>query len=401
MKFKYTARTKTGEMQAGFVEAFNREAAVNILNSHNLYLLNIESEEPKIGSQFFAFLKRVRRKDVTIFTRQFATLLEAEIPLTDALKTLYVQTPNAALKETIFEVSSDIDAGLSLSQALERHAGVFSDFYINLIRSAEVTGRVQESLVFLADYLEKDYILISKVRNAMIYPAFIGVIFIVVIIVLLTVVFPQLKPIFEESGTEIPFLTKILLNSGDFFLHNWLIVTLVLGGAIFGLVSYMRTKEGKAAFNELLLRTPFLGKLFVKVYVARFTQSAQILIKGGIPVVQAMEISGQTADSLVYRDALHEVAEAVKRGELLSRALSVRSDLFPPLVSQMAAVGENTGRLDQMMDRIATFYTREVDSLVSNLVELIQPAIMVVIGLMVGLLFAAVLIPIYNLSQGF
>ena len=402
MKFKYSARTKTGEMQAGFIEAINKESAFNTLSGHNLFILSLEAEAKKGGlDEIFSFLNRVKKKDLVIFTRQFATLLEAEIPLSDALKTLYAQTKNAKLKETIFEISSDIDAGLSLSQALERHGKVFSEFYINLIRSAEVTGRVQESMIFLADYLEKDMALMGRIRNALIYPAFVILLFIAVVGILLVVVFPQLKPIFEDTGVELPFVTKILLGSGDFLISWWWAIAAILGVGGLALIDYLRTEEGKIVLDNTLIKMPLLGPLFQKLYVARFAQSAQVLIKGGIPVAQAIEISGHTVDSAVYREALKSVADGVRRGELLSQAIASNTEVFPPLLSQMTAVGESTGRLDDMLDRIAVFYSREVDSTVGNLVELIQPAVMVAIGVMVGVLFAAVLLPIYDLAQGF
>jgi len=402
MKFKYSARTKTGEMQAGFIEAINKESAFNTLSGHNLFILSLEAEAKKGGlDEIFSFLNRVKKKDLVIFTRQFATLLEAEIPLSDALKTLYAQTKNAKLKETIFEISSDIDAGLSLSQALERHGKVFSEFYINLIRSAEVTGRVQESMIFLADYLEKDMALMGRIRNALIYPAFVILLFIAVVGILLVVVFPQLKPIFEDTGVELPFVTKILLGSGDFLISWWWAIAAILGVGGLALIDYLRTEEGKIVLDNTLIKMPLLGPLIQKLYVARFAQSAQVLIKGGIPVAQAIEISGHTVDSAVYREALKSVADGVRRGELLSQAIASNTEVFPPLLSQMTAVGESTGRLDDMLDRIAVFYSREVDSTVGNLVELIQPAVMVAIGVMVGVLFAAVLLPIYDLAQGF
>ena len=402
MKFKYSARTKMGEMQAGFVEAINKESAFNTLSGHDLFILSLEAEAKKGGlGEIFSFLNRVKKKDLVIFTRQFATLLEAEIPLSDSLKTLYAQTKNAKLKETIFEISSDIDAGLSLSQALERHGKVFSEFYINLIRSAEVTGRVQESMIFLADYLEKDMALMGRIRNALIYPAFVILLFIAVVGILLVVVFPQLKPIFEDTGVELPFVTKILLGSGDFLLSWWWAIAAILGVGGLALIDYLRTEEGKIVLDNTLIKMPLLGPLFQKLYVARFAQSAQVLIKGGIPVAQAIEISGHTVDSAVYREALKGVADGVRRGELLSQAIAGNTEVFPPLLSQMTAVGESTGRLDDMLDRIAIFYSREVDSTVGNLVELIQPAVMVAIGVMVGVLFAAVLLPIYDLAQGF
>lgn len=401
MKFRYSARTKGGDLQVGTVEAVNREAAFNILISHDLFILSLEAEQPSPFARFLKFFQRVRPKDLMIFTRQFATMLEAKIPLGDALKALYAQTKNTVLKETIFEISSDTDAGLSLSQAFERHANIFSEFFINLLRSAEVVGKVEEAMSFLADYLEQDINLRHKVRNALIYPGFILGLFVVVIVILLVFVFPQLKPVFEEAGIELPLLTRILLGSGEFLLNWWWAIGLIAGVAIAMAIDYFRSREGKIVKDQLLVGIPFLGNLFKQMYVARFAEAANILIRGGIPIAQAIEISGHTIGNAVYREALHQAAEAIRRGELLSQTLSANTLYFAPLVSQMIAVGEQTGKLDEMLARVAAFYTREVDAIVGNLVELIQPVIMVVIGVMVGLLFASVLLPIYNLAQGF
>ena len=305
------------------------------------------------------------------------------------------------LKEAVYELYSDIDSGLSFSQALERQRGIFSEFYINMVKSAEVTGRVDEVMGFLADYLEKEAHLLSKVKNALIYPATVIVLFIGVVVLMLTVVLPQVQPIFEEANIELPVFTKIMLATGAFLNNWWFVVILALLASIIVLVNYGRSTEGKAMFDDLSIRIPVLGNLFRKIYVARFSESFGVLIKGGVPVVQAIEISGNTIDNYAYQEVLHGVAEAVKRGELLSRALEKEERFFPPLVSQMISIGESTGKLDDLLGRISTFYSRQVDDLVSSLVELIQPALILGIGVLAGLLFASILMPLYNLVNTF
>lgn len=402
MKFRYSARTKSGEMQVGFVEGITKEAALDNLHGHDLYVLSIE---PLAQDSWYAplttFFRRVRRTDLMVFTRQFSTMLEAAIPLGDALKALYRQTRNEALRDAIFEISGDIDSGLSLSQALERHGQIFSEFYTNLVKSAEVTGRVQETVQFLADYLEKENALASKIRNALIYPVFVIVLFVIAAGVLMGVVFPQIEPIFLDAGVELPLITRIFLGVGHFIANWWLALIVIFGVFAAFLVEYIRSDEGRVVSDEIILSLPVLGSMLQQAYVARFGEAMSVLIKGGIPIAQAIETAGHTVGSMAYRDALHEVAEQIRRGELLSRALETQERYFPPLAAQMVAVGENTGRLDDMLSRVAQFYTREVDSLVSNLVELIQPALMVVIGGLVGLLFASILLPIYTLVQVF
>ena len=389
-------------MQVGNVEAANRNAAFNILNSHDLYILSLdEIRVDRFLGSFLNLFNRVRKVDVMVFTRQFATMLEAKIAINDALKNLQTQTKNHYLKEAIYEIAEDIDAGLSLSQALERQNHIFSEFYVNLIQSAEVTGRVEEVMGFLADFLEKEIGLVGRVRNALIYPIFVLVLFLIVAGILVAFVFPQLAPIFEETSVEIPVMTRLLLNTGEFIAHWWVAILVVLIGLGAAMLQYFQSKEGKEIADQIGLRLPLIGPLFKKVYVARFSESISVLIKGGIPIAQAIEISGHAIGSSIYRESLHEIADQVRSGELLSASISKNETYFPPLVSQMVSIGEKTGKLEEMFDRISKFYTREIDAAVGNLVELIQPALMVILGVMVGVLFAAILIPIYNLAQAF
>lgn len=401
MKFNYKARTKDGELQIGNVEAGNKDAALNILLSHGLFVLSIEPVVEHLWyDRILNFFKRVKHNDVMIFTRQFATLLSSQVPLADSLSNLYKQTTNAVLKETIVEISKDIDSGFALSQALGRHPTVFSEFYINMVKSAEATGRLSEVLNFLADSLEKQAALLAKVKNALFYPAFVIVLFFGVVIVMVTFVMPQILPIFKESNIELPALTKFLVAMGNFIVGWWWAALIVLAVFFLMLIDYFQTKEGKAVLNDLMLRMPVVGVLFQKLYISRFAESMRVLIKGGLTIPQSIEISSRTIGNVVYQDALHEVAQQIRKGNLLSKTLASVPE-FPPLVSQLVAVGESTGRLEELLDKINSFYTREVEDMVNNLVTLIQPALMVVIGVMVAGLFASILLPLYNLARTF
>lgn len=402
MKYQYSARTKSGELQVGYVESGSREAAFQMLTGHDLFVLSIETERAAtVLTRVADYFRRVKLLDIAIFTRQFATMLEAEIPLGDTLKSLYRQTKNQILRETIFEISSDIDAGLSLSQALGKHGAIFNNFYVNLVRSAEVTGRVEEVMGFLADYLEKEHALRSKVKNALVYPAFVVGLFFVVAGILIGVVFPQIGPIFEESGVQLPLPTRILIGAGEFIADWWFAVLVVAAILLFTLIDYARSREGRIVVDQISVKLPVVGQLVVKTYVARFAEAVNVLIRGGIPIAQAIEVSADTIGSDVYKEALKEAAAGIRRGELMSSALQQNETYFPPIVSQMIAVGEATGKIDDMLKRLAAFYTREVDDLVANLVELIQPALMVVVGVLTGLLFASLLLPLYSLVRAF
>ena len=402
MKFKYKARTKTGELQVGFVEGASGSIATATLQGHGLFVLSVEvAEGKKWYDRFVGYFEQVKPKDMMIFSRQFATMLGAKVALNDSLKTIQAQTTNPTLKEIVGEVSRDVDGGLSLSQAMERHPQAFSGFYVNMIRSAEVTGRVEEATGYLAEHIEKQATLIAKVKGALIYPVVMVVLFVIVAGIIATVVLPQIGPIFDEAGVDVPFFTRIMIQSGEFLSSWWWMVVLGFGFVVFVIYDYFKTEEGRVVIDELVLRTPGFSKLLKQLHVARFAESLSVLLRGAIPIAQAVEITGDAIGSPAYGDILNSTADDIRRGELLSQSLAKHQEFFPPFVSQMAAVGEKTGRLEELMGRVADFYTREVDTMVGNLVELVQPVLMVVIGVMVGGLFASILVPIYNLVQSF
>jgi len=401
MKFNYKARTKEGELQVGTIESANREAAANVLLGHGLFVLSIEeirTDSP--WRRITDFFERTGASDLMIFTRQFATLLASQVPLGDSLRNLYAQVTKPVLKQVIAEIGTDVQSGFSLSQALSRHPGVFSDFYVNMVKSAEVTGRLSEVLEFLADYLEKQSLLVGKVRSALIYPAFVIGLFIAVVVVMVTMVLPQITPIFAEANVELPILTRILIGVGTVLTDWWIAVIVALAVLAFVVVDYIQSPEGKVVLNEISLRVPILGTLFQHLYIARFAESARVLIQGGLTIPQAVEISSHTIGNAVYRDILHDTAQRIRKGELLSQALK-GNNYFPPLVSQLIAVGESTGRLESLLGKISSYYQRQVEDKVGNLTELIQPALLVVVGGLVGVLFASILLPMYSLTQTF
>ena len=401
MKYTYKARTKDGELQVGNVEASSRDVALNILLGHGLFVLSIdEKKSGGWGERITGYFKRVKTNTLMVFTRQFATLLASQVSLSDSLTNLYKQTTSPMLKEVIYEIATDVDAGFSLSQAMQKHPQVFGEFYINMVRSAEVTGRLGEVMNFLAEYLEKQSLLKSKIKNALTYPVFVIFLFFVVIMIMVTFVFPQIMPIFEDANVELPIFTKIILASGMFMKDWWWIVLIVLGVFVFLLVDYFKSKEGKVVFDELSLRIPVVGGLFQKMYIARFAESTRVLVKGGLTIPQAIEISSRTIGNRVYEDALQRAAEQVRKGKLLSVILN-EADEFPPLVGQLVSIGEQTGRLEDLLEKVNDFYEREIDDVVSNLVSLIQPALMLVVGGLIGILFAAILLPMYSLTQTF
>ena len=369
MKYKYQAKNKEGETQVGYVDAGNRDTAISVLSSHGLFILKIEeSEKPGFLDRFSVYFSGIKRQDMVVFSRQFATLLQARLPLKNTLSTLFEQTTNPSLKNSIAMISQDIDAGLALSQAMERQPDIFSGFFVSMIRSAEVTGNLDQVAEFLADYNEREANLISKARSAMIYPLVIMVLFVVVAIIMMTVVFPQIRPIFEQSGAELPLLSKIFLNSGQIMSDWWFVFALGLVILVVMGAEYFQSPEGKTFIGDMKIKAPIIKKVYIPITITRFANASSMLLQGGIPVAQAMEIVGETIDNALYREVLHEISNDIRQGISLSQALSQRPEYFPSLVSQMVAVGETSGQLNQMFRKISDFYTREADTMVGNLV---------------------------------
>ena len=400
MKFKYQAKTKEGATQVGFVEATDRDSASTILASHDLFVLSIAATQPPtILDNLAGFFSRVQSKDLVVFTRQLSTLLEARLPLNNALKILYEQTTSKTLKEAISRVTDDIDAGITFSEAMGRQGKVFPDYYIEMVRAAEVTGNLNEVATFLADYTEKEGDLASKASSALIYPGIVIALFVIVAFLLITFVYPSLGSVFAENGVALPWYTQALLTTGNFLSKWWIAVMVIVAALGILAVNYSQTKEGESLLDEAKIRLPIIKRVYSPVIMARFGNSAALLVHGGIPIAQALEIIGHMVGNVQYRDVVHAIAEDVRQGSLLSQSIAKYPNYFAPLVSQMVAVGETTGKLEDMFTRLSGIYTREADEITNNLVDLIQPILMIGIGLMVGLLFASILIPIYNLTD--
>lgn len=405
MKFSYSAKNDQGELKNGTIESFSEESAIDLLQKAGFVILKIEkAKEQSISERAFSFLSGVKIKDLAIFTRQMATLFEAQVSIRESLLTTREQTENQALKEAIYQVYSDIESGLTFSDSLSKYPDVFGTFYVNMIKAAEITGRLDSALNYLADYYDTQSAINSKIKNAMIYPLFMIAMFGVVISIMVSVVIPQLSGVISDSGvgfSELPIATQMLFKMGDFFQSYWYIVISFFLGIVYLLFRYFSSEEGKMMAGSILLGMPIIGEFLRKVYVARFAETFSVLLKGNIPVAQAIEISSQVVGSAYYEEIIFEVARGVRQGKSISEMLAVYSDYFPPLVSQMVAVGEKTGRLDDLLSKLSKFYSREVELLVDSLTEIIQPVLIVVLGVLIGGLIGAVILPIYQIAQQF
>ncbi len=400
MRFKYSARDDKGSLSVGEIESATREAAISLLQARGFYVVSLEEIEIKPWYSFVLdYFNRVSKKDLVIFTRQFATLLDAHIPLDKAVSSLARQIKQPILKDALEKIASDIQGGLSLSQALSKYPNIFNEFYINMIRSAEISGRVEQTVAYLADYLEREWALSKKLIDALIYPAFVVGLFLIVVIIATVVVVPQLSGIFQKSHVELPLMTRAILAMGNFLIYwGWSVAILILILS-FLFWRYTHTIEGKEVVDEIKLKIPGISNILRKIYIARFVEGASVLIKGGISVPTSLEMAGKITSNYIYRAISFEVAEGVRRGELISTILEQYPNEFPTLVTQMVAVGEVSGRLDELLDRVANFYKEEIELTLPTITEMLQPILIVVLGVFVGFLVASILFPLYNLIQ--
>ena len=400
MKFVYRAKDKIGNIKAGTIEARSADAAVGTLQSYELVVLEIlPMKKTTFLDSLFGRKTVISKKDLAIFLRQFATLLESQVPLGEALKTLLLQASTPQVKDLVFELVSDLDSGLPLSKAVEKRSDVFGEFYSQMIKSGEISGRLEEVLTYLADYAEHENDLISKAKAAASYPLFLFGTFIVVGAIITISLAPQMAGIFEEFGKAPPIATKILISIGNFLSKYGLLLIVAIGGFVWYLINYFRTPEGGRTMGIYLLKIPVLGNIYKQIFISRFCETAGTLIQGGIPTVTAFEVAGGSTGNYIYYSLGKEVAEGIKTGESVSNILKNYFQYFPPLVSQMVAVGENTGRLDELLKKVANYYQKEVNRAFATMLDLIQPILVVIIGIAVGFLVAAVILPIYQLAQ--
>ncbi len=396
--FNYHARTPEGELQVGTVEASSKEAAVDLLQTHKLIVVDLEPEEAiPIYFRKLELFEYITLKEVAVFSRQLATLVEAQVSLLDSLKTLADQTTNPRFKGKIFEVLADVDGGESFSRALSKHPKVFSRFYISMVRSGELSGRLQEVLSYLADHLEREWQIRTQIRNSLIYPLFVLVSFFIVGGLMMIFVIPQLLSVVQETGEDLPLITRIMLVFAKWARVLAIPVLILMPFLGFLVAQYYKTKEGREMVDRILLKLPIFKIILTNLYITRFSENLGTLVEGGIPIAQAIRVTGETIGNTVYEKILQDTEEAVRRGETISSILRRSPREFPPLVTQMVATGEASGRLDLILKNLSRFYQRELNYLVDNLLTVIEPALIVILGAGVGLLVASILIPIYNL----
>lgn len=406
-KFQYTARTKEGRLESDIVEASSLEAAVSILQNQQLTIVAIKPFEEVENWTFQVLISRlikpfnrIKNEDIVLFAKQLAILIQAKVPLVQSLRVMTKQIENPNFAAIVNAVADDVDAGMVFSRALSKPE-VFSNFFIQMTRSGEISGRLEETLTYLSEYINKQYILNSKARGAMIYPAFIAGAFIIVGVLMLIFVIPNLTSILVESGQQLPFVTRLLISTADFTRKWGWIVFIIFGGmGYFIWFSIKKSPEWRYAYDGLKLRLPIFGKLLEKIYLARFSETLSTLSSAGIAISQSLEITAEVVGNSVYKRIILEADEAVRKGSNIS-VVFARYPQILPMVTQMISIGEQTGKLDSILKQISAFFTEEVNRAFDNIVNLIEPILIVVLGAGVGILVAAILLPIYNLVNAF
>ncbi|MDO8559776.1 MAG: type II secretion system F family protein [bacterium] len=397
-EYAYKAKTAENVTVSGLVQAATEDLAADSLRERGLTIVYLHEVSSSILGKSLDVLKRVSIRDVVVFSRQLAVLVSANVPLVQSLRILITQTPNRHLKVIVSEVADDVEAGTKFSVALAKHKRVFDAFYVNIIRSGETSGKLDEVLEYLANQLEKDYDLTSRIRGAMIYPVFILSGLVIVGFMMMTFVVPKITTILQESGAELPISTRLLIWVSDFLSNYWLL--LLLGGIAggIGLFFLIRTKEGRRTWDTVKLHVPIFGKLFQKIALVRFSRSLHTLIVGGVNLPQALAITADVVGNEVYRKVITDTIREVEDGNPIA-SVFLHSSVVPFMVAQMLNVGEKTGRLDHVLEKMTNFYTREIDNVVRNLVSLIEPLVIGMMGIAVGLMVAAVILPLYQLSE--
>lgn len=401
MKYAFKAKTESGEVKEGLVDAVSREAAIEILQRNGLIPLTVDEEGRGISKywrEFQRLWEGASPKDVMLVFRQLATLIEARVPVVTSIDTVSSQIEKRYFRLVLQEIKDDIEDGMSFSEALEKHPKVFSSMMVSIIRAGEVSGTLQRSIEFIADNTEKNYQLTAKVRGALIYPAFVFSAAAATGFLVITFILPKITALIDDLDVPVPWYTAILMDLGNFMNTYWWIVLAGILLLITGIAYYLKTDSGHKEWDRIVLKIPVFKTLTKYVCMARFAENFGSLIAGGIPVVRALVITSDVVGNSVYASILLEAAEEVKTGGAISSVLSRYPSDVPPIVSQMVRIGEETGSTSNVLTGMARFYDQEVEVITRSMTSLIEPMLIVLLGIGVGILTVGVLLPVYNIA---
>ena len=394
--FQWTGKTAKGALQqSGEIVANSKEEVIAQLRKRNIIPATVTKKPTQLLSGLM--MGKAKDKDIVIFTRQFATMIDAGLPLVQALEILSKQTENKALAKVIGEVKIDVEGGSTFADALKKHPRMFSELYANMVAAGEAGGILDTILNRLAQYIEKAMKLKKKVKGAMIYPSVIVSVAILVIVIIMVFVVPTFAKMFTTLGGILPLPTRIILAMSHFLagIGGLIVLASIIGIVVF-IVQFRKTEKGKTIIDAIMLKFPIIGVLILKVAIAKFTRTLGTLVSSGVPILDSLEITAKTAGNKIIERAVYEVRKGVSEGKTLADPLE-KAKVFPPMVTQMISVGESTGAVDNMLNKIADFYDDEVDNAVANLTSMLEPLIMVFLGATVGFIIIAMYLPIFKL----
>ncbi len=398
MKFNYQARDKEGTVQSGTIEASSHETAVALLQKHGFYVTILkETAEIPFYAKRLKIFEGISLKDLVLFSRQLSIMFKSKVPLVESLIVLSEETKNPELKEKIIELSKEVEAGTSFSKALSRYPKTFSPFYISMIKSGEKAGSLSESLNYLSDHLEREYHLTARVKGAMLYPFLVFSIVLLVLGLMIFFVVPNLTQVLEGTNQPLPVVTKIVIEISA-FLRNWLWL-LILGIVVFISVGfrYYKSKHGKKFFNKIFLKIPLIGSFLKMLYISRFAENLSTLISGGLPIAEALNTVAEIIDNTCYKEAILKTRDEVRKGKSISSTLSSFPEIFPPVFTRMALVGEKTGTLDISLMNIVDFYKKEIERTIDNFLSILEPLMIIILGVIVAGVVLSVLTPLYKM----
>ncbi len=402
MKFSYKARTKEGSEKTGVIDASSRKTALNILEKYGFYVTSLDQiKKASLLNLKISLFTKVSNKDVVIFTRQFGVMLKSAIPPVKALKAQVSQTRNTTFREKIVTMAEGVETGSSLSQVFSMHPDVFSSFFVSIIKSGEATGKVADSLGYLADHLERDYNLKQKIKGAMIYPAFIIAVFIGAFFLVMFYIVPKLTQILEDFSGDLPISTRAMMALSDFTQKGgWALSFVFIGLLIATPFVLKKSTKAKIFFDKMLLKIPVLGSFFKKIYLVYFAENLSVLIASGLPITQAIGITKDIITNTVYKKILTEAEQRVAKGEKISSVLERYPKEVFSFVTQMTQTGEETGRLENTLKDVVNFYNQEVERTAGNLATILEPALILALGIGIAILAISIFIPLFNIGMG-
>jgi len=395
MKYKYQARSKEGKIESGIIEASSKQTAVELLSKYNVFVTSLE-EEKGLKSINISFFNKVSQKELAVFSRQLSVMLSSRVPVVKSLSSLSEQTKKQYFKEKILKIAQLVDEGSSLSEAFSVYPDIFNAFYVSLIKSGEASGKISETLDYLSRHLEREADINAQIKNAMIYPAFVISVLAVVMIIVVIFVMPKLIDLISESLTQPPFFTRLMLSAYAMLASYWWLLIIIILSVVGSGFYYFKTEAGKKFFDIYSLKVPLLGEFFKKTYLTRFAENLSTLISSGLPITVALKITKDTIESFVYKQIIAEVEKNVAEGEKISDVFRRHPKQVSGFVVQMIQVGEDTGNLDKNLLEIVNFYEKEIKRDVELFTSLLEPILIIFLGICVAFLAVSVLSPLYS-----